>query len=205
MLESIITKPLIVTVCLLVVAAGLAVYFYRERNDFKKKYQKRDDEYRVLRRFYNKLLAREGQKRVLAGTPEPQYSNPQPSPVQTWSEEEVKYQAPAVAEAPNAVETKAYFSLSEDGLFFEKRDTCEPSCVYEAQKVAPLRYEFTIISAARAKAWSIGDAVSVVGNVLQQDAVNFRCIRKGEIVEREDPSHLPYWQITRKTEIEFTR
>lgn len=205
MTKTFLTIALIVAIVLLVAVAVFAVFLYKECCSLGKEYQKKDDEYRVLHNYYKKLEAEKSHKRDLAAAPEPEYSNPQASPVQTWDKEDVKYKEPAKKGAQKVVKSKVYFPLSEDGLFFKKHNTCESSCVYEAQEVAPRRYEFTIISAAKAKAWSIADAVTIVGRVLQKDAVGFKCIKKGEVVEREDDSHQPYWEITQKTEIEFTK
>lgn len=200
-----LTISLIVAVILLLVAAVFVIYFHRKCRRLRKENQKKDDEYHDLKMFYDKLKKGNRNNPNPHTPPESRYSDPHPSPVQTWSKEEVKYEEPVKKEVSKVVRTKVYFPLSDGGLFFEKHSICDFNCVYEAEEVAPQRYEFTIISATKAKAWPIADAVSVVGSVLQQNAVDFKCIKKGEVMEREDDNHQLYWEITKKTEIEFTK
>ena len=95
-----------------------------------------------------------------------------------------------------------FFPLNNEKFFLKKFDECKFNCVYEAKEVEEGVFHYTIISVGKAKSWDIGDAVVNVGSVLQQDANDFKTVKKGIAVQKND-SGKTYWEIVQPAEIEF--
>lgn len=99
---------------------------------------------------------------------------------------------------------KLFFPLSNRGIFLKSYNVCSEKCVYVADEVKMGIFVFDLVSMNRAKAWDISEAVVNVGKVLQQDAVGFKCKKKGQIVQKEENGRV-YWQIKEKLEVEYLK
>lgn len=200
---TILTILLIVAAVLLVAVAGYASYEYNKLS--KKNEDLREQNRKLIADGNHYMRQGETDKGVPSGARTAEPHEHQPSPEHTRNGRDVRHEVEARNASPASNNSEVYFPLSQGNLFLNKHVTCRSNSVYEAQEVAQGRYEFTIISAEKAKSWDIGDAVNVVGTVLQKDAVDFTCISKGEVIEREDDDHNPYWEITKKAQVEFTK
>lgn len=73
-----------------------------------------------------------------------------------------------------------------------------------ANEIRKCVFEFDLVSIERAQAWDISEAVINVGKVLQQDAVGFKCKKKG-LIEQKEQNGTTYWQIKEKLEVEYLK
>lgn len=97
-----------------------------------------------------------------------------------------------------------YFPLSKRNLFLKAYETNEFQCIFQANSIGGDLFEFSIISIEKSKAWDIGEAVLNVGTVLQQDAVGFKCIKKGRVQQKVDKG-TTYWKILEKVQVEYLK
>lgn len=97
-----------------------------------------------------------------------------------------------------------YFPLSKRNIFLKAYKTNEFKCIFKANFIGGDILEFSLISIEKAKAWDIGEAVLNVGTVLQQDAVDFKCIKKGKIQQKVDKG-TTYWKILDKVQVEYLK
>lgn len=114
---------------------------------------------------------------------------------------------PKVEEAMNPVpevSAKCYFPLNKGQIILKKYPTNKFQCIYEAEEKQSGRYEFTIISVEKVKAWDISDAVVNVGSVTQEEALTFITQSPG-IIEQKTEGGTTYWFIIEKARIEFKK
>ena len=97
-----------------------------------------------------------------------------------------------------------YFPLSKRNLFLKAYETNEFQCIFKAYSIGGDLFEFSIISIEKSKAWDIGEAVLNVGTVLQQDAIGFKCIKKGRVQQKVDKG-TTYWKILEKVQVEYLK
>lgn len=101
-------------------------------------------------------------------------------------------------------QNKLFFPLSNKGFFLKSYNTCENKCFFVANEIRKCVFEFDLVSIERAQAWDISEAVINVGKVLQQDAVGFKCKKKG-LIEQKEQNGTTYWQIKEKLEVEYLK
>lgn len=118
-----------------------------------------------------------------------------------------KKEEPKEAEDKNDVQdssVKCFFPLNKGKIILKKYPTDKFQCVYEAEEKKPGRYEFTIISIGKVKAWDISDAVTNVGSVTLEEAKTFVTKQPG-VIEQKQEGGTTYWAILEKAKIEFKK
>lgn len=128
--------------------------------------------------------------------------NPPPpvSPPSAVSVQRVEDKRGSAQVAPSR--RKVYFSMPQKGYFLTMSAQKEIESLFQAEEVAPGRFEFTLIDVDRIKPFNVPDALSNLGAVMQHEATRWNEHSKGCAIEQEAGGRR-YWKIEEKLTGEF--